>query len=246
MTTQQTTPPLIGIVGDRNPELHVHRFTEAAFGHVARPVPFEWIPTGSIAAASSQRLARYTAFLVSPGSPYRSMEGAIAAIRHAREHRVPMLGTCGGFQHMVLEFARNVLGVTDAEHEETAPDAPHRVVTALACSLAGQDHPVRHLPGSRVATLCRAEETVEPFFCRFGINPEYRPALESKGLRVTSFDRQGEPRVLELLGHPFFLATLYVPQARSSAGAPHPIIQALSDAARSLEPARVGYETPST
>jgi len=236
---QQTTPPLIGIVGDRNPELHVHRFTEAAFGHVTRPVPFEWIPTESIA-GSTQRLAGYTAFLVSPGSPYRSMEGAIAAIRYAREHRVPMLGTCGGFQHMVLEFARNVLGVTDAEHEETSPDAPHRVVTALACSLAGQDHPVRHFPGSRVATLCRAEETVEPFFCRFGINPEYRPALESKGFRVTSLDRQGEPRVLELSRHPFFLATLYVPQARSRPGSPHPIIQALSDASRGFDQERVG------
>jgi transposase-like protein len=56
-----------------------------------------------------------------------------------------------------------------------------------------------------------AEETLESFFCRFGIGPEYRPALEEKGLRVTSFDLQGEPRVLELLGHPFFLATLYVP-----------------------------------
>lgn len=225
-------PPLVGIVGDRVPDLHVHRFTEAALGHVVDPVPFEWIPTESIAGAPSGRLARYTALLVSPGSPYRSMEGALAAIRHARERQVPILGTCGGFQHMVLEFARDVLGVADAEHEETAPDAPHRVVTALACSLAGQDHPVRHRAGSRVATLCRAEETLEPFFCRFGINPAYRPALEANGLRVTSVDRQGEPRVLELDGQPLFLATLYVPQARSRPGAPHPLLQALADAAR--------------
>ena len=230
----QQLPPRIGIVGDRDPELHVHRFTEAAFGHVKLPVPFEWIPTEAIAAAPAERLARYTALLISPGSPYRSMGGAIAAILHARERRVPLLGTCGGFQHVVLEFARHVLGVADAEHEETAPDAPHRVVTALACSLAGQDHPVRHRPRSRVAALCGAEETLEPFFCRFGISPEYRPALEEKGLRVTSFDLQGEPRVLELLGgHPFFLATLYVPQARSKPDAPHPLIQALADAARS-------------
>ena len=229
---QPQSTPLVGIVGDRDPDLHVHRFTEAALGHVADPVPFEWIATEELASAPPARLARYTAFLVSPGSPYRSMEGALAAIRHARERRVPILGTCGGFQHMVLEFARDVLGVADAEHEETAPDAPHRVVTALACSLAGQDHPVRHRPGSRVATLCAAEETVEPFFCRFGINPAYRPALEASGLRVTSLDLEGEPRVVELAGHAFFLATLYVPQARSRPGAPHPLVQALADAAR--------------
>lgn len=221
----------IGIVGDHDPGLLVHRATDAALAHVAEPLPFEWVPTDTIA-ADPGRLARYAALIVSPGSPYRSMEGALEAIRWAREHEVPLLGTCGGFQHVVLEFARNVLGVADADHEETAPDAPHRVVTALACSLAGQDHPVRHRPGSRVAALCRAEETLEPFFCRFGINPEYRPALEEKGLRVTSLDRHGEPRVLELSGHPFFLATLYVPQARSRPGAPHLLIQALADAAR--------------
>jgi CTP synthase (UTP-ammonia lyase) len=222
---------VIGIVGDRQPDLHVHRVTEAALAHVRDPLPFEWIPTEAIAGAP-ERLARYGALLVSPGSPYRSMEGALAAIRHARERGVPLLGTCGGFQHAVLEFARNVLGVADAEHEETAPDAPHRVVTALACSLAGQDHPVRHRPGSRVAVVCGAEETVEPFFCRFGINPAYRAALEAKGLVVNGWDAQGEPRVVELTSHPFFLATLYVPQARSRPGAPHPLVQALVDAAR--------------
>lgn len=232
MTKTPPRSPLVGIVGDRQPDLHVHRFTEAALGHVARAVPFEWIPTDAIGSAPAEQLARYTALLISPGSPYRSMDGALAAIRYAREGGVPLLGTCGGFQHVVLEFARNVLGVTDAEHEETAPDAPHQVVTALACSLAGQDHPVRHRPGSRVAALCRAEETVESFFCRFGINPAYRPALEGRGLAVTSFDRQGEPRVVELAGHPFFLATLYVPQARSRPGAPHPLVEALTAAAR--------------
>lgn len=226
------TTATIGIVGDHDPGLLVHRANDAALSHVADPLPFEWVPTGAIAADPAGRLARHAALIISPGSPYRSMEGALAAIRWAREHEVPLLGTCGGFQHVVVEFVRNVLGVADAEHEETSPDAAHLAVTALACSLAGEDHPVRLAPGSRIAAVYRAEETLEPFFCRFGINPEYRPALEEKGLRVTSLDRQGEPRVLELSGHPFFLATLYVPQARSRPGAPHPLIQALADAAR--------------
>ncbi len=223
----------IGIVGDRNPELLVHRASEAAFSHVADPVPVEWVPTESIDPAEPGRLlARYRALLIAPASPYRSMEGALAAVRWARERGVPLLGTCGGFQHVVVEFVRNVLAVPDAEHEETSPGAPRLAVTALSCSLAGQDHPVRLVPGTRIAELHRAERTIEPFFCRYGLNPEYRPAMEANGLRVTAVDDRGEPRVLELAGHPFFFATLYVPQVRSRPGSPHPLIEALVAAAR--------------
>ncbi len=70
----------MGIVGDRNPELRVHLATEAALSHVPDPLPFEWIPTEAIAARPAGRLSRYAALLISPGSPYRSMEGALAAI----------------------------------------------------------------------------------------------------------------------------------------------------------------------
>ncbi|HEX7622427.1 MAG TPA: hypothetical protein VF400_02570 [Anaeromyxobacteraceae bacterium] len=237
-----SAPPTVGIVGDRDPRLLVHTATEAAFSHVAQPLPFEWIPTDQIPADPAERLSRYAALLIAPASPYRSTEGALTAIRFARERGVPLLGTCGGFQHAVLEFARNVLGVPDAEHAETSPDAPRLAVTPLACSLAGQDHPVRLFPGSRMAALHGSLETVEPFFCRFGINPEYRPAFERHGFAVTADDERGEPRVMELAGHPFFVVTLYVPQARSRAGSPHPVIEALVAAARcrALTPARVG------
>ncbi len=226
---------LIGIVGDRNPDLLPHRATEAAFTHVPDPLPFEWVPTETIpqgGEAVAYRLSRYGALLITPGSPYRSTEGALAAIRHARERGVPLLGTCGGFQHVVLEFARNVLGIADAEHEETSPGSPRLVVTALSCSLVGQSHPILLTPGSRIASLCRTERPVEPFFCNYGLNAAYRPALEGKGLSVTGFDERGEPRVLELAGHPFFFATLYVPQARSRPGEPHPLVEALVAAAR--------------
>lgn len=232
-------PAAIGVVGDRNPDLVVHRASEAAFAHVPDPLPYEWIPTDSVAAGASERLSAYAALLVAPASPYRSTEGALAAIRYARERGIPLLGTCGGFQHVVLEFVRNVLGVADAEHEETSPGAPRLAVRALSCSLAGQDHEVRLLPGTRVAEIYRASASVEPFFCRYGLSPEYRPALEARGLGVSAVDDRGEPRVLELAGHPFFFATLYVPQVRSRAGSPHPLVAALVAAAR-----RSGSDAP--
>jgi CTP synthase (UTP-ammonia lyase) len=133
---------------------------------------------------------------------------------------------------MIIEFARNVLGVRDAEHEETQPGAPRLAVTALACSLAGQDHAVRLLAGTRVASLYDVPQAVEPFFCSYGLNPEYRTRLEARGLIVSGVGQDDEVRVMELADHPFFIGTLYVPQARSRPGEPHPLCTALASAAR--------------
>jgi CTP synthase (UTP-ammonia lyase) len=224
---------LIGIVGDRDPGNRTHQATEAALGHLAQPAGFEWVPTGSVAPDPQARLGRYQGLIIAPGSPYLSMEGALAAIRHARERRVPLLGTCGGFQHIVVEFARNVLGIVDADHAETNPSAPRLAVIPLTCSLAGQSHPVRVVPGTQAAALYRTETTVEPFYCNFGLNPDYRAQLEAHGLVVSGFGDDGRERILELRGHPFFLGTLYVPQARSLPGEPHPLVAGLVAAARS-------------
>jgi CTP synthase (UTP-ammonia lyase) len=222
---------LLGIVGDRNPGNPTHLATERALGHVPEPMGFEWVPTEQIPGGPQARLSRYAGLLIAPGSPYRSMEGALAAIRYAREQGVPLLGTCGGFQHLVVEFVRNVLGIAEADHAETNPSAPRLAITPLACSLAGQHHPVKFIAGSLAAGLYGAEAAVEPFFCTFGLNPDYRPMLEARGLVVSGLGDDGLVRVLELSGHPFFIGTLYVPQVRSQPGEPHPLLAAFVAAA---------------
>jgi CTP synthase (UTP-ammonia lyase) len=224
--------PMIGIVGDRNPGNRTHLATENAVGHGPEPMGHEWVPTGEIAADPSARLARYSGLIIAPGSPYCSMDGALAAIRHAREHLVPLLGTCGGFQHIVLEFTRNVLGIKDADHAETNPAAPRLAITPLTCSLAGQTHPVTLLAGSRAAAIYGVATSLEPFYCNFGLNPDFRPLLEARGLTVSGLGEDGLVRILELEDHPFFFGTLYVPQARSQPGAPHPLVAGLVAAAR--------------
>lgn len=78
------------------------------------------------------------------------------AIRAASERRVPFLGTCGGFQHAVLEHARTVLGGADAEHAETTPEASRPVITPLACALVEAADVVRFRPGSRLAAASEA------------------------------------------------------------------------------------------
>jgi len=81
-------------------------------------------------------LEAFAGFWCVPGSPYRDMDGALRTIRFARETRCPFLGTCGGFQHAVIEYARSVLGLTDADHMESNPDAELPLIIALACRLA--------------------------------------------------------------------------------------------------------------
>src|SRR5262249_23029175 len=134
------------------------------------------------------------------------------------------LGTCGGFQHLVIEYARNVLGFTDAAHAETDPYASCLFITALSCSLVGKTMEVTMKAGSRAATACQATRSMEAFYCNFGLNPEHREQLEKSGLEVTGADQYGEVRIMELASHPFFIGTLFVPQARSVQGNPHPLI----------------------
>lgn len=220
----------IGIIGDHNPANPTHAFTEAGIRHAGEalgtPIEPVWLPTDRPA-----DYARFQGLFGSPGSPYRSFDGALAGIRYARENNVPFIGTCGGSQHLMIEYARNVMGLADAAHAETDPYASCLFVTPLSCSLVGQTMDVAIRPGSRAAAACRAERSPEAYYCNFGLNPAYQDQLERAGLAVTGTDANGEARIVELAPHPFFMGTLFVPQARSQAGRPHPLLLAYCRAA---------------
>jgi len=87
------------------------------------------------------------------------------------------------------------------------------------------------LPGTRAATLYRVEDVTEAYYCSYGVNPEYRRLLEGGGMVISGVGSQGEARIVELPTHPFFVATLFLPQARSTAETPHPIITGYAAAA---------------
>jgi CTP synthase (UTP-ammonia lyase) len=123
-----------------------------------------------------------------------------------------------------------VLGYRDADHAETSPDAPRLVITALACSLVGQQHPVTIVPGTRAAKLYGVPESVEDYYCNYGVNPDYVRQMEASGLRVSGVGVEGEVRIVEIPDHPFFLATLFLPQARSTPAVPHPLLAGFSAA----------------
>jgi CTP synthase (UTP-ammonia lyase) len=205
---------LIGLIGDYDPSVPAHQAIPLALKQAADAlriqVGYEWVPTEEIRSVS--RVSGFDGLWCVPASPYRSMDGALLAIRHAREKAVPFLGTCGGFQHAVVEYARNVLGWADADHAETAPGSARVVISPLACALVEATGSVRLFPGTRIASAYGAAVTTEGYRCRYGLNPEFQAALVAGPLRAAADDETGEVRALELDGHPFFVATLFQPE----------------------------------
>lgn len=135
-------PLRVGIVGDFDPDFRPHTATDEALEHagdsVGIAVEVEWLPTLPLEHKAHETVKQFHALWVAPGSPYQSLNGAIEAIRVAREGDWPCIGTCGGFQHMVIEYARNVLGILDAQHAEYDPYASNLFISELSCSLAGK------------------------------------------------------------------------------------------------------------
>lgn len=228
-------PARLAIVGDYDPAMYTHRAIEDALAHVRElrehALEWSWIRTSALSMAATDQLAAIDAILLASGSPYENPDGAFAAVRFARERSLPFLGVCGGFQHAILEFARDVAGIADADHAETNPDAKSAVIAPLACSLVGKSAPIFLDPTCRAASIYGRWRIVERYHCNYGLNPAFRGAIELAGLRIVGEDDHGDPRVVELPGHPFFIATLFQPQLESSPGAPAPLLRALVDAA---------------
>ena len=229
-----TTLVNIAIVGDRDDAIAAHLAIPLALANAASALAvdlvFEWLASDSI--EDDAQLALFDAFWVAPGSPYRSLDGALRAIAHARTAGRPFLGTCGGFQHAMLEFARNALHWPDAMHAESDPGVGRPVISALECSLVEAQGSVTLAPGSRIARTYASATAPTIYRCRYGLNPEFRAALTSGPLRATAEDENGDLRAIELDGHPFFVATLWQPERAALQGQRVPLAEALVAAAR--------------
>jgi CTP synthase (UTP-ammonia lyase) len=218
----------IGLVGDRSDSVPAHVAIPLALENSAATLgivaAYEWVPTERIRSAS--RVAAFDGLWCVPASPYKSMEGALLAIRCAREGRIPFLGTCGGFQHAVVEYARNVLGWQDATHSETDSSAALAVISPLSCGLLEGSGSVQLLAETRIAAAYGSDEATEEYLCRYGVNPDFRASLVAGLLRETARDDTGDLRAVELEGHPFFVATLFQPERAALRGQPAPLVTA--------------------
>ena len=216
----------VALVGDRGTGVHAHERLDALIPHVDMQI--DWVLSGSV----TESIADYDGIWVVPGSPYADKDAVLMAIRTAREGGIPYLGTCGGFQHALIEYGRNVLGFDDADDVQYDPDAATAFITPLACSLVGERAPLHLTSGSLLASVYGdCESTVETYHCKYGLNPEYIDAIVHSPLQITGWDAEKAPRAVELPGHPFFVGTLFQPELCSTPAAVHPLITAFFAAA---------------
>ncbi len=229
----------IALLGDYSPDVPAHRAIPIALTRVRdelkSDIAWDWIHTREIKKAAHD-LAAFSALWLVPASPYENTDGALDAVRFARETRRPFLGTCGGFQHALIEFARHVAGLADADHAESNPSAATLVVTPLACSLVEQGGNLHFAPGSLIASAYGCETAHERYHCRYGFNAVHRAPLESAGLHFTAFDDAGDIRAAELsrTSHPFFVGTLFQPERAVFYDMTPPLVRAFA-AARSSD-----------
>lgn len=213
------------LLGDRDPQKVTHRELDAAIALLPGGIRARWL--GTDAPEAEKRASEADAVWVVSGSPYRNDAVVYAAIRNARLAGQPFLGTCSGFQYAVLEFARNVAGIPDAGHAETAAGSGDLVIDRLACSLIGEERKVTATPGTRMAALLGGSPFTGFHWCNYGLAEGYSDRLSQHGLAISARADDAGVEAVEIPGHPFFLATLFQPQVGSLAGRPlTPIIRA--------------------
>lgn len=220
----------VALIGDHNIAVTAHQAIPRALELASRAcesaIEWVWIGTETIEMDVSKQLSTYDAIWCVPASPYASLDGALRAIRFARETGRSFLGTCGGFQHALLEYARNILGLKDADHAESNPNAAVLLITPLACALVERSGRILLEKGSRLETIYGAYEIEEAYHCSYGLNPQFESHLSSTALRISGRDRDGEVRAVELETHPFFIGTLFQPERAALKGEAHPLVNA--------------------
>ena len=229
---EKQRPLYIALVGDYDPQITAHRAIPLAFELAGRQtghdIRFQWLATSGL--GDDTLLNDFDGVWCVPGSPYRNEDGALRAIRFAREQRRPFLGTCGGFQHAVLEYARNVMGWTDAVHGETSPEAERALLTPLSCALVETIDSLQLDAGSLIAKAYGRQTVFEGYHCRFGVNPDFEKDLLGLRLHAVARDSAGDLRAVELRDHPFFVATLFQPERAALEGRVPPLVSAFVEA----------------
>ena len=208
-------------------------------------VRIDWIDTSDLTAETvGEALAHVQGIIVPGGFGVRGTEGKITCIQYAREHGLPYLGLCYGFQMAVIEFARNVCGLEGANSTEIDPDCPHPVIDILPeqkqieglggnMRLGGRDVLIR--PNTMAASLFnKAPETRLRFRHRYEVDPKYIDAIEQHGM-IFSGKAPDYPimQILEIASdkHPYFVGTQAHPELSSRPLRPHPMFVGLVRAA---------------
>jgi CTP synthase (UTP-ammonia lyase) len=207
--------------------MYTHVALNQSINHCRKHLPFDvddiWIPTTDLKTLVSKN--RFQGYWVAPGSPYKNDENVYQVISHARHAGIPILGSCGGFQYLIIEYARNVLGWSGAGHEESDPDSKDLIISKLNCSLKGrQEKVIITDQQSWLYDVMGTNEIQGHFFCSYGVNPKDQQRLNKHPFVFTAFSESGEARAFELRGHQFFKGTLFQPSLDSMEEKPNPLV----------------------
>ncbi|MEO8475515.1 MAG: CTP synthase [Actinomycetota bacterium] len=211
--------------------------------HHGADVQIRWVASDDLGGiATEEALRGVDGVLIPGGFGIRGVEGKVAAVRHARERRIPFLGICLGLQCAVIDFARHVCGLEGANSSEFDPASPHPVidllpeqkhVTDLGGSMRLGAQPCHLVPGTVAAGAYGEEVVYERHRHRWEVNPAYHEALEQGGLVLSGNSHNGRlTEIIELPDHPFFVAGQFHPELRSRPTRPHPLFRGFVGAAQ--------------
>ena len=195
-----------------------------------------WVAAEELEEEGGEALLRNVKGIVVPGGfGHRGIEGMVAAARYARENGVPYLGLCLGFQVMVIEFARHVLGTRDAHSTEFDEHTKHPVIDLMPDQLRVQDrggtmrlgtYDCHLVPGTRGARAYGTGVVAERHRHRFEVNNDYRDILEAGGMAWSGLSPDGSlVEMAELRDHPWMLGSQFHPEFRSRPTRPHPLFR---------------------
>jgi CTP synthase len=240
------SPVTIGIVGKYVDLPDAYLSVAEALRHAAAGAGLEldlrWVPSDELTGMlASSYLEDLDGIVVPGGFGPRGVEGKIASITYAREHQVPFLGLCLGLQSAVIEFARNVLGLEEANSTEFDPTAAHPVIDLMAGQSDVEEkggtmrlglYPAKLADGTVVRRLYGNELIYERHRHRWEVNNRYRKDLEAAGLRLSGVAPDDSlVEFIELPEHTYFVATQAHPEFKSRPDDPHPLFAGLVEAA---------------
>jgi CTP synthase len=215
-------------------------------------VDIQWVASDDLVdhATAERTLASAHGVLVPGGFGVRGIEGKIAAVRVARQRHIPFLGICLGLQVAVVEFARNVLGLAEANSSEFDADTPEPVVHLMADQHAVTDkggtmrlgtYPCRVVPGTHADEVYDEPVVYERHRHRLEVNNRYRAPLQAAGMRFSGLSPDGRlVEMIELVDHPWFVGSQFHPEFQSRPNRPQALFAGFVGAARARMLAQAG------
>ena len=232
----------IALIGNQEESVTAHQAIPLALRLAADALQIdttiEWVPTEGV---SAEKLSQFHAIWCVPTRPHEGHDSALTAIQFARRNDIPFLGTCGGYQHAILEFAQHVLGFEKTVFEKSEgvthnPETEIPLISALPGAPIETSGEITLAAESQVATYYQSrkgpsEKITEDYCCSFAINQDYLFIFDGSDLYFSGHDESGAPKIFEIPQHRFFIGTAFQPERSALKNEIHPLITGLLQAA---------------